>query len=115
MSAQQKSKKLSSLTFLCPSNFTHLTTIMPSLEFLEGRTQQSLTNWTTPNGRKTTVHSQKGRGNSFANTEQDHMPSRRRASKTSPTTIHKNYNSKQELHESQAKIFKLKSNPVMVK
>lgn len=79
---------------------------MPNLEFLEGRTQQSLANWTTRNGRKTTAHSQKGRGNSFANKEQDHMPSRRRASKTPPTEPNKNYNSKQEFHESQAKIFK---------
>lgn len=47
---------------------------MPNLEFLEGRTQQSLTNWTTLNGKKTTVHSQNGKGDSFANKEQDHMP-----------------------------------------
>lgn len=98
MSAQQKLKKLSSLTFLCPSNFTDLlTTIMTNLEFLEGRTQQSLTNWTMWNGRKTTVRSQKGRGNSIANKEQDHMPSRRRAIKTHPlnptrtTTVYKNF------------------------
>lgn len=114
MSAQQKSKKLGSLTFLRPSKFTDLlTTIMPNLEFLEGRTQQSLTNWTTWNERKTTAHSQKGRGNSFVNKEQDHMPSRKRASKTPPTESNKNDNSKQEFHESQAKIFKWKSNPVM--
>lgn len=40
------------------------------------------------------------------------MPSRRRASKTPPTEPNKNYNSKQEFHESQVKIFKWKSNPV---